>query len=960
MNNYTPTVIGGAEIGQSLGQSIVDNPIYVSGDYAFVGLNTGATNIAGTCSAADATGCELRILDISTSTPTHVGGIDVGASVYSVYVVGDTLYLGISASTTEREFLVYDVSNPSSPSRLGGIELGVFVQSIAISGRYAYVTAGDSVFRIVDISDLRNPIVVGSVSSGGSNSPSVSVSGRYAYITTSLQAGNEFQIVDISNPQNPLVISSLKLGAIGQDVFVSGSYAYVVKDDAGIAEDFIIYDISNPASPATTSAVALVTSARNIVVSGRYAYIGLEGAVAGDEFLIYDVSDPRSPVLIGSRDPSGSANPGVHAIFIVGKRAYIGTGSNAAGNEFQIFDLTGFEAQTVLAHSLEAGQAQIQNDLIVYGGLFGNSINTGSGGIFSRGPLSVFVASTTQVSPVSASFMGGSVGIGTSSPPARLTVTGRGTVTDWAFLVTDSASTTRFLIQDNGTIGIGGTTSPYGILTVEIPSSADSRTPIFVVGDEGTTSPPFIITSADYTKYGFMASTTELTSPNVPGGSMIIGMGALCVDNGGSNCDDAARARGVVHSTAADVTNIDVAENYPTQDLSLKPGELVVIDTKPGDKCVETGEIDDIGTIGCIRTETSPIPFVSKSSVNNKNLIGVVSTEPGVLLGGFAYKSHINYKQVPVALVGRVPVKVSLEGGPINPGDRITLSSEPGIGAKATTSGQTVGIALESFDGTIQSGLGTSEYSKTGKILVFVNLGYAKLDEPLSSTNYESDTNLRITNAWSIDQSSGKVSVNFFGDLRLNGNSIVDVKAITGMWGKWSIDENGKVVAKEVETENLFVKKQATFGTTDAPSGITIYDRVTKQPVCVFSENGALRSEAGACGTTGNQESGIMNQGTSTTETQDTIVESGTSNPELGTSNLELGTEATTTEPAFAGATADKPVVILESGIMNNELGSETDSMASSTDSISSPQADSAAEETQIDTSALASTTPVT
>ncbi|MBI2639272.1 MAG: hypothetical protein HYW90_00055, partial [Candidatus Sungbacteria bacterium] len=107
----------------------------------------------------------------------------------------------------------------------------------------------------------------------------------------------------------------------------------------------------------------------------------------------------------------------------------------------------------------------------------------------------------------------------------------------------------------------------------------------------------------------------------------------------------------------------------------------------------------------------------------------------------------------------------------------------------------------------------------------------------------------------------------------------------------------------------------------------------------------------GACGTTGNQESGIMNQGTSTTETQDTIVESGTSNPELGTflpveasaeagnlsaeggsaSGGELGTEATTTESAFAGATADKPVVTSEETTETASTDSATADTASST-----------------------------
>ena len=50
---------------------------------------------------------------------------------------------------------------------------------------------------------------------------------------------------------------------------------------------------------------------------------------------------------------------------------------------------------------------------------------------------------------------------------------------------------------------------------------------------------------------------------------------------------------------------------------------------------------------------------------------------------------------LPVALNGRVPVRVNMEGGPIAIGDAITLSSEPGVGTRATTSSLMVGIALE-------------------------------------------------------------------------------------------------------------------------------------------------------------------------------------------------------------------------------------------------------------------------
>ena len=53
---------------------------------------------------------------------------------------------------------------------------------------------------------------------------------------------------------------------------------------------------------------------------------------------------------------------------------------------------------------------------------------------------------------------------------------------------------------------------------------------------------------------------------------------------------------------------------------------------------------------------------------------GVISTTPGVILGG----SLVASEKALLALIGIVPVKVSNEGGPIQPGDLLVTSSTPG------------------------------------------------------------------------------------------------------------------------------------------------------------------------------------------------------------------------------------------------------------------------------------------
>jgi len=61
-----------------------------------------------------------------------------------------------------------------------------------------------------------------------------------------------------------------------------------------------------------------------------------------------------------------------------------------------------------------------------------------------------------------------------------------------------------------------------------------------------------------------------------------------------------------------------------------------------------------------------------------------------------------------------VPTKVNLEGGEINIGDRITLSSVAGVGKKATPFEDSVGIAIQPFNSK----------SKSDRIEVFINLSY--------------------------------------------------------------------------------------------------------------------------------------------------------------------------------------------------------------------------------------------
>ena len=126
-------------------------------------------------------------------------------------------------------------------------------------------------------------------------------------------------------------------------------------------------------------------------------------------------------------------------------------------------------------------------------------------------------------------------------------------------------------------------------------------------------------------------------------------------------------------SASNQVAPADLAERMPVAETGLHVGDAVALTTVLG---------KDIAGIRATR-----VPYESSA-------IGVVSTRPGTLLGA---KSA----GVAVALAGRVPVNVTMEGGPIAIGDYLVASTTRGrvMHARDLNRGGVLGIALTAYHG---------------------------------------------------------------------------------------------------------------------------------------------------------------------------------------------------------------------------------------------------------------------
>jgi hypothetical protein len=148
--------------------------------------------------------------------------------------------------------------------------------------------------------------------------------------------------------------------------------------------------------------------------------------------------------------------------------------------------------------------------------------------------------------------------------------------------------------------------------------------------------------------------------------------------------DVIADANGFAHGSWQNGA-FDLAERFQNHEAGLEAGDVLAVDPQ------------------------SPERLVKTRSAQQDDIVGVVSERPGFILGVQWEAPHAG---VPLALAGRVPVKVNLEGGPIRIGDYLTSSSQPGIAMRTIRSGRVIGLAMQAFNGT--SGA-------EGKVVVLVN-----------------------------------------------------------------------------------------------------------------------------------------------------------------------------------------------------------------------------------------------
>jgi len=335
-------------------------------------------------------------------------------------------------------------------------------------------------------------------------------------------------------------------------------------------------------------------------------------------------------------------------------------------------------------------------------------------------------------SPISVS--GGMVGIGTTSPAAPLSVVNNNggsaasvsgnSATSWnaasiystdtgtngrsyafgsrsgaGFSISDeTAGAIRFVINSSGNVGIGTAAPAYALDVAGVVHVQQNNA--FTIGDVTDAN-----TGGSRWTYSASGNYAQIITLNqdVAWGNLILGAGLANSGNVGIGTTTPAYALDVNGNIRASTGVI-----YPDGSQQITAWTGVVCGGDYAESVDVTGKRTSYapGDVLVIDPD-APGKFLKSAEPYSTFVTGIYSTKPGTV--GRRQTTPHSPDEVPMAMIGIVPTKVSAENGAIHPGDLLVTSSTMGYAMKGTDRNRMLGAVIGKALGKLDSGTGVIE-----------------------------------------------------------------------------------------------------------------------------------------------------------------------------------------------------------------------------------------------------------
>ncbi len=248
----------------------------------------------------------LHILDVSDlNNIKEIANFQSAYSTFSAAVCKDNILIASNGGLSVAKFV------KDSLEKISEYETGGNSWEVEVKDNYAYTISWKYGLKIIDISDITFPKIIGKYKSDFATD--IVVDDKYAYISNDY-AGVD--IVDISDPKNPKLVSNIKTqGAWSVAKVKNALYVF------DLYEGLIIVDVSNKKDPKVVDKISLGERYRRFyahLVSPSYNMSDFKRdmkikdgklfVAAGDKGVeIFDIKKPLSPRFLANVKTSAEA-----------------------------------------------------------------------------------------------------------------------------------------------------------------------------------------------------------------------------------------------------------------------------------------------------------------------------------------------------------------------------------------------------------------------------------------------------------------------------------------------------------------------------------------------------------------------------------------------------------------------------------------------------------------------------
>lgn len=199
---------------------------------------------------------------------------------------GGYLYMG----TPNREFKIYDVSDPAAVQEVGSLTFEKTLSRVAVGGGYAYLAA-DPYVRVIDVRNPAAPNQIGRAEPTG-GATDLALDGRWLYVTgpnTGPRPQPSLKVLDVSVPRTPQEMSMVPAK--------SASGAVAAGDALVFVDALQVVDACNWRAPLELARLTTDGRNRSLALDSWRLYAGKRGLLGGGELLLFDVRRPRQPAV---------------------------------------------------------------------------------------------------------------------------------------------------------------------------------------------------------------------------------------------------------------------------------------------------------------------------------------------------------------------------------------------------------------------------------------------------------------------------------------------------------------------------------------------------------------------------------------------------------------------------------------------------------------------------------------